>query len=70
MMRMTVDCLMTVILLLYKYLFGMTKFAFIDLTEPIVLFFLDYLAIMGLFVFISHYTSEGIRKFPKKQTKE
>ena len=55
---------------IHEYLFGMTKFAFIDLTEPIVLFFLDYLAIMGLFVFISHYTSEGIRKYPKKQTKE
>lgn len=55
---------------IYEYLFGITKFTFIDPEEPFVLFLLDYLAIMGLFVFISHYISEGIRKHPKKQTKE
>ena len=55
---------------IHEYLFGITRFAFIDPEEPVVLFLLDYLAIMGLFVFISHYISEGIRKLPKKQTKE
>ena len=45
---------------IHEYLFGMTKFAFIDLTEPIVLFFLDNLAIMGLFVFISHHTCHHV----------
>lgn len=47
---------------LHEYLFGMTKFAFIDFDEPLLLFLFDYLAIMGLFVFAAHYASAGMRK--------
>ena len=50
---------------IHEYLFGMTRFAFIDLEEPLVLFLLDYLAIMGLFVFISHYGSQTMRNLSK-----
>ncbi len=50
---------------MHEYLFGMTRFAFIDLEEPLALFLLDYLAIMGLFVFIAHYCSSGIRNLSK-----
>ena len=54
---------------IHEYLFGITKFVFVDLEESLVLFLLDYLAIMGLFVFISHYISEGIRRLPKSKRK-
>ena len=48
---------------MHEYLFGITKFAFIDESERIVFFLMDYLAIMGLFVFVSHYISTGLRYF-------
>lgn len=37
------------------YLLLRTHFLFLDYEEPILFFFLDYLAIMGLFVFCAHY---------------
>ena len=48
---------------MHEYLFGITMFAFIDESERIVFFLMDYLAIMGLFVFVSHYISTGLRYF-------
>lgn len=36
------------------YLLLRTHFLFLDYEEPILLFFLDYLAVMGLFVFCAH----------------
>ena len=47
---------------MHEYLFGMTKFVFIDLEEPLFLFFLDYIAIMGLSIFVAHYVSAGMKK--------
>lgn len=38
-----------------SYLLLRTHFLFLDYEEPILLFFLDYLAVMGLFVFCAHY---------------
>ncbi len=37
------------------YLFLRSHFVFFDFEEPRIFFFLDYLAIMGLFIFIGHY---------------
>lgn len=37
------------------YLLLRTHFLFLDYEEPLQFFFLDYLAIMGLFVFCAHY---------------
>lgn len=48
---------------MHEYLFGITKFVFIDESERIVFFLMDYLAIMGVFVFVSHYISTGLRCF-------
>lgn len=48
------------------YLFLRTHFLFLDYEEPIVLFFLDYLAIMGLFVFCAH---SGGRLLQRKKTR-
>ena len=50
------------------YLLGQIQFAFFDFEEPLVLFFLDYLAIMGLFVWTGHYLGLLLRKLsqPRK----
>ena len=47
---------------MHEYLFGLTKFAFIDLEEPLILFLMDYVAVMGLFVFLSYYICTVVRK--------
>ena len=47
------------------YLFLQTPFAFFDFEEPLVFFFLDYLAIMGLFIFVGHSIAVGIRNTGK-----
>ena len=45
-----------------EYLFGTVKFASFNISEPLPLFLLDYLAMMGLFVFAGHYVAKGLRK--------
>ena len=44
-----------------EYLFLRTHFAFFDYEEPVIFFFIDYLAIMGLFIFCAHYGSRIIK---------
>lgn len=44
-----------------QYMFNKIQFSFYDYDAPIFLFFLDYFAIMGLFVFIGHYATRLIR---------
>lgn len=44
------------------YLFLKSEFVFLDYSESILLFYLDYLALMGLCIFISHYLSRLLRK--------
>ena len=50
------------------YLFLQSEFVFLDYSEPKLLFYLDYLALMGLCVFISHYASKLFRR--KKEVKK
>ena len=45
-----------------EYLFGVTSFVFFDVSEPLSLFLLDYLAIMALFVWIGHYASVLLKR--------
>lgn len=35
-----------------------SEFVFFDLSEPLLFFFLDYLAIMALFAIIGYYTAK------------
>ena len=42
------------------------EFFFLDYSEPKVLFYIDYLALMGLCIFIAHYSAKLIRKIKKK----
>jgi hypothetical protein len=48
-----------------EYLFGITRFAFIDGNEPVVLFLVDYIAMMGLYTFVGHYLSMALKMTPK-----
>ena len=45
-----------------SYMFLRIQFVFFDFEEPLVFFLLDYVAVMGLFVFIGHYLAEFLRK--------
>lgn len=45
-----------------SYLFLTTQFVFFDFEKPVWLFFAEYMAIMGLFVFLAHYSSKGLRR--------
>ena len=49
-----------------SYLFLQTQFVFFDFEEPLFLFFLDYLAMMGLFVWIGYYSAEIFKKIGRK----
>lgn len=50
----------------FIYLFLKSEFVFLDYSEPKILFYIDYLALMGLCIFIAHYSTKLIRKFKKK----
>ena len=51
---------------LFTYMFLQTEFVFLDYNESKLRFYLDYLAIMGLFIFIAHYGSRLILKIHRK----
>ena len=44
-----------------SYMFLKNQFVFFDYGEPLILFLLDYIAVMGLFVFIGHYIGQGLK---------
>ena len=50
---------------IWNYMTLKNHFAFFDFSEPVIFFLLDYLAVMGLFVFIGHYLSKGLLKLDR-----
>ena len=48
-------------------MFLRVEFAFLDFSEPITLFYIDYLTMMGLFIFASHHISRLLRKYGGKR---
>ena len=44
------------------YMFLQTEFVFLDFGELPLLFYLDYLAMMGTFIFIAYYAAVFLRK--------
>ena len=48
-------------------LFLRTHFVFLDYEEPILFFFADYLAVMGLFIFCGYYGSRLLKRKRKQQ---
>lgn len=50
-----------------SYMFLRIQFVFFDFEEPLLFFLLDYLAIMGLFVFIGYYLAEVLKWLSRKR---
>ena len=46
-----------------RYMTLRDQFVFFDFSEPLILFLLDYMAIMVLFVFIGHYLTKALTCF-------
>ena len=51
------------------YLFLKSEFVFLDYAESKILFYLDYMALMGLCIFITHYGSKLLRKRNRRRLK-
>lgn len=45
-----------------SYMFLKSSFVFFDFEKPTALFFIEYVAIMGLFIYLAHYVSKGLGK--------
>ena len=45
-----------------SYMLLKIQFVFFDFEEVLILFLLDYIAVMGLFVFVGHYIAEAVRR--------
>lgn len=45
-----------------RYLLMLDHFVFFDFDEPIIFFIVDYVAVIGLFVFVGHYLITFLRK--------
>lgn len=52
-----------------SYMLLKNQFVFFDFEEPLILFMLDYIAVMGLFVAVGHYMSEILKKLQKRKLK-
>ncbi|MBO5070629.1 MAG: DUF4405 domain-containing protein [Roseburia sp.] len=51
-----------------SYMFLTSSFVFFDFERPVLLFFTEYIAIMGLFIFLAHYTSKGIQRLTGRRS--
>lgn len=49
------------------YLFLKSEFVFLNYEESKILYYLDYLFLMGMCIFISHYTGKILRLFKRKE---
>lgn len=51
------------------YMFLKSEFVFMDYSEPKALFYIDYLALMGLCIFAAHYGAKLIRIIKKRRNR-
>jgi hypothetical protein len=49
-----------------SYMFLRSMFVFFDFEQPLLLFFADYLSMMGLWVFIGHYSAKVLLRISKR----
>ena len=50
---------------IFSYLFLTSSFVYFDFERPAFLFFAEYTAMMGLFVFLAHYGGRGLQRVRK-----
>lgn len=53
-----------------NYMLRRVHFAFFDYEEPLIRFLLDYVAVMGLFVFAGHYLAKALKLCKVKKKSE
>ncbi|WP_303002201.1 DUF4405 domain-containing protein [Dialister invisus] len=53
-----------------QYMFLKNHFAFFDFEEPLIFFLADYMAVMVLFAWASHYFSKGLRYIVQRNNTE
>lgn len=53
-----------------SYMLLRIQFVFFDFGEPLFFFLLDYIAVMGLFVFIGHYLSKELKRIGRKKERK
>lgn len=51
----------------FTYLFLQSEFVFLDYEESKILYYIDYVSLMGLCIFISHYVGKALRSFKRKE---
>lgn len=49
------------------YMFWLSSFVFFDFERPVPVYAVEFLAIMGLFIFIAHYGVKGLRKLSARR---
>lgn len=49
-------------------LFLKSEFVFLDYSEPRIFFYIDYLALMGLCIFIAHYSTKLMEQLQKRRS--
>lgn len=49
-------------------LFLKSEFVFLDYSEPKIFFYIDYLALMGLCIFIAHYSTKLMEQLQKRRS--
>ena len=54
---------------IWNYMILKNHFAFFDFEEPVIFFLLDYMAVMGLFVWLGHYVLEFIKSGMRNNSK-
>ena len=52
------------------YMTLQNQFVFFDFEEPLVFFILDYLAVMGPFVWAGYYMAEWVKRFSARKIRE
>lgn len=50
-----------------SYMLLQNQFVFFDFEEPLILFIIDYMAVMGLFIFAGHYLTKLLKKIKKSK---
>lgn len=51
----------------FTYLFLQSEFVFLDYEESKILYYIDYLSLMGMCIFISHYMGKLVRRRKRKE---
>ena len=49
------------------YMFLRSHFVFFDYEEPLLFFYMDYIAVMGLFIFLGYYICAGLRMIGRER---